>query len=176
MLRPCPTCLPHGDPQAESRTVDFTHWGSYPSSRDGETVRGIIGAVLFCVYKVPSTGSLCSIGCIGLEHTGWKYHSEGSWEQTSAHHERCQTSHHDPHGASADTTGASGAMEGVFWPSLAWMSHPSGGAGAGMCVCVCVFAYQSIKSLWKDTQELGSTSHLCGGKWLAWGQDGSNGF
>lgn len=54
------------------------------------------------------------MGCIGPEHTGWKYHSESSWEQTSAHQRGARPVTMMPMGLVQDTKRASGAMEGVF--------------------------------------------------------------
>lgn len=145
MLKPWPTCLPHSDPQAKARRLDFTYWGLYPSPRDGEPVRGIVAAVLFCVYKAPSVGSLCSIGCTDPEHTGWKTHPEGSWEHTSARHERCQTSHHDVHGASAGHRGGLWGHGGSILPALG-VTAPSRWYSGSVCVrarmCICLLEYK----------------------------------
>lgn len=123
VLKPQPACLPPLTLGLKP-LKDLTHWGIRPSSRDGEMMRGIAVAVLFCVCEAPSPiGSLCSIGCICPEHTGWNYHSRDSWEQTSAHHERCQTSHHNAQGAGAGHQGVSGATEGNI-PAALGMKAP----------------------------------------------------
>lgn len=134
MLKPWPTCLPHSDPETKARKLDFTYWGLYPSPGDGETVRGIMAAVLFCVYKAPSSvGSLRSIGCIGPEHTGWKYHSEGSWSKHLLGMRGARPVTTMPMGLMQDQGGLSG-HGGSILPSLGmtvtsrWYS--------GVCVCV----------------------------------------